>query len=544
MKFLQSFLLAPLVAGLLMAASFPPLDVGWLNPVGWALLFASMRLRRGERAGRQAFATALVVFLVGVRWIIPLAWPLWLVVALWSAVWEALFGRLAGAYLARGASPPAAWVVVVPLCHLLTDMLRTTVLSGFPWMLPGYSGWRNPVLLGSMDLLGVHGATLAILMLGAGAAEGVGRISRGEARWARALVPAAAAWAALAAWTFAKPALEQRPGPTVLLLQPSIPQQWKEDLVKSGSTETPAEVVWEKQEELAGRGLADAARTGRPVDLVVWAETMVPEAAIRPLEPGRPLLNWDQDDAGAVIPSPGAGRRVARAAQGAESLAGIMSLADAEPRRLEFNTIVLLDADGRVRGHQDKQHLCPGGEYIPLRFLIPFRERFEAYLREAVGFLPDLQPGEAGSTVTLRGGGKAGVMICYESLFPEVPLPMVRAGADVLFNCSNYGWFAGTSEMGQALAVAAVRAAELRRSTVLASNNGVSCVIGPDGRVRGASTTADEPTYLLASAPLCDSRSPFSVVGEWGAWFLGAAGALACLFGARRSDASTPETGA
>ena len=212
----------------------------------------------------------------------------------------------------------------------------------------------------------------------------------------------------------------------------------------------------------------------------------------------------------------------------------MQSLAEGGKRGLLYNTVVLLSPDGRIGGYQDKQHLTPGGEYIPLRWLIPFRERFESYLEDMIGFLPDLQPGEAGYVLPLRGGAKTGVLICYESVYPEIPRHMVRSGATMLVNCSNYGWFAGSSEMQQCLAMCAFRAAELRRSVVLSSNNGVSAVIGPDGRVRGRATAADVRDFLLAPVPLCDSTSPFTVVGEWAAWALGAIATLLCLLAIRR----------
>jgi apolipoprotein N-acyltransferase len=116
---------------------------------------------------------------------------------------------------------------------------------------------------------------------------------------------------------------------------------------------------------------------------------------------------------------------------------------------------------------------------------------------------------------------------------------MVRSGATLLVNCSNYGWFAGTCEMDQALAISAFRAAELRRTFVLSSNNGVSAVIGSDGRVRAA-TRPDEPAYLLADAPLCSSASPFAAIGEWAAWLLGSLGFVTCVVGSRtRSQPAT-----
>jgi apolipoprotein N-acyltransferase len=539
LRLLRSFWFAPLVAGALMWASFPPIDAGWLNPVAWAILFASMRLRRGERAGRQMFVAMLVLFLPGVSWIRPLVWPMWFVVAFWCAGWEGLWGRFVGKLLAKGERPHAAWIVLLPLSHLACDMARTLVLTGFPWLLAGYSGWRNPVLLGSADLLGVHGATLAILAAGAGLAECACRLGeKADVRTAaRALAPAAVLWTALAAWAFGKPALVETKGPTLLLLQPNIPQLLKEDAIQSGDARPTSPIIWKAHEELAAKAFAQAESDGVKIDLVVWAETMAPVVAIRPLEAHTPMRTWVRGADGKWAPSTAETARIVAASRGAETLAGVQSVAPGEDADLRFNTVVLLDGTGRIKGFQDKQHLTPGGEYIPLRWLIPFRKSFEKYLEEMIGFLPDLQPGESGNVLALAGGAKTGVMICYESVYPEVPREMVRGGATMLVNCSNYGWFAGTSEMKQALAICALRAAELRRSLVLSSNNGISAVIGPDGRVRGASTNADEPATAVVFVPLCASTSPFVAIGEWGAWTLGVAGAAGCFVLSRRTRA-------
>jgi apolipoprotein N-acyltransferase len=542
LKLLRAFWPAPLVAGALLWASFPPLDQGWLQPLGWALLFLSMRLRRGERAGRQAFVAALVLFVPGLSWIRPLVWPLWLVVALWCAAWEALFGWASGK-LFRGRDPvPVAWVVALPAAHLLIDMLRTVVLTGFPWFLPGYAGWRIPMLIGSADLLGVHGATFVLLATGAAAAEVAARRVERRGASLRPLGVPLVLWAACAAWAFGKPRLEERPGPTVLVLQPNISQLLKEDAVRQGRQPVTTESIWHAQEDLAAKGLKAARAANRTVDCVIWPETMVPAAAWRPLEPGQPLVTLVLGRDGVAHSTEEHGRRIAAAAAGAESLAGIASgeRLPGEKRAREFNTVVLLDSGGRVRGFQDKQHLTPGGEYVPLRDLIPFRESLERYLEQMAGFLPNLQPGDGPHVLPLRGGGKAGVLICYESAFPEVVRRMVNEGATLLVNCSNYGWFAGTAEMDQALAIDAFRAAELRRSLVVASNNGVDAVLGPDGRVRGEITRADEPAWLLGDVPLCTSVSPFAVIGEWGAWVLGAIGAVFALAASRPAKAAGP----
>ena len=411
MKLLRAFWPLPLVAGGLLWASFPPIDAGWLAPLGWALLFLTMRLRRGARAGRQALVAGLALFVPGLSWIAPLVVPGWLFVALWCAAYEGLFGWLLGKLLARGDRPTWTWVLIAPGMHLLLDALRTIVATGFPWLLPGYSGWRNPVLLGSADLLGVHGSTLAILAAGAAFAEVAARWLERERRPFVPLVPAAALGAALAAWAFGKPAIPEEPGPTVLLVQPNLSQQLKEDLV-AGAESPTAQDFWDRQVALVRAGRDAAGASGQRIDVVIWGETMVPAVAIRPLTPGRPLAAWSWLT---TEVSEQVGRDVAAVAGRAETLAGIQSARVAGNRFVgKRNTVVHIDSQGRILGHQDKQHLTPGGEYIPLREYIPFRASLESSLEAMAGFLPDMESGEEATLLDVRGPrpSRAGVLIC------------------------------------------------------------------------------------------------------------------------------------
>src|SRR5262249_41883931 len=154
------------------------------------------------------------------------------------------------------------------------------------------------------------------------------------------------------------------------------------------------------------------------------------------------LKTFVQARSGKWEPSLAETTRLSAASRGAWTLAGLQSIEPDGARGRLFNTVVALDPEGRVAGFQDKQHLTPGGEYVPLISIIPFRASLERYLEDMVGFLPDLQRGETGNVISLPAGGRTGVLICYESLFPELPRQMAADGANMLVNCSNYGWFA------------------------------------------------------------------------------------------------------
>ena len=144
-----------------------------------------------------------------------------------------------------------------------------------------------------------------------------------------------------------------------------------------------------------------------------------------------------------------------------------------------------------------------------------------------------------------------GVVICYEDTDPDMARPHASGPEPVgfLLNISNDGWFNGTSEHDQHLAICRFRAVECRRSVARAVNMGISAVIDSNGRVLAPKTTrldrffvwevpekaAELPMsrwhefkkvagVLLASIPI-DSRG--SLYARWGDWFAaGCAGML------------------
>ena len=82
-----------------------------------------------------------------------------------------------------------------------------------------------------------------------------------------------------------------------------------------------------------------------------------------------------------------------------------------------------------------------------------------------------------------EGGLVPGLLICYESLFPELARARVRDGANVLVNISNDAWFGRTSAPWQHLHAAVLRAVEYGRPLVRSTNTGVSAFVDSRGRV-------------------------------------------------------------
>jgi apolipoprotein N-acyltransferase len=99
-----------------------------------------------------------------------------------------------------------------------------------------------------------------------------------------------------------------------------------------------------------------------------------------------------------------------------------------------------------------------------------------------------------GTGVVNAGGTPVGVATCWEVIFDRALRDSVRNGAEVLAVPANNANFNQTMSEQQ-LAFSKVRAVELDRYAVVASNVGVSAIVTPDGRALGR-TDFFEPGYL------------------------------------------------
>jgi apolipoprotein N-acyltransferase len=157
------------------------------------------------------------------------------------------------------------------------------------------------------------------------------------------------------------------------------------------------------------------------------------------------------------------------------------------PQKRRHNSAILIDRHGEVSGRYDKIHRVPFGEYVPFRESLPWMNRFAPY-----DFDYSIWPGEQHTRMPLLDprtgrGFTFGVLICYEDTDAEVARPYGggdgAAATDFLLNISNDGWFDGTSEHDQHLALCRFRAVECRRAVARSVNMGISAVIDSNGRV-------------------------------------------------------------
>lgn len=124
----------------------------------------------------------------------------------------------------------------------------------------------------------------------------------------------------------------------------------------------------------------------------------------------------------------------------------------------------------------DKIHLVPFGEFVPFQH---FLGKFIKVVNELGGFAP----GKNYTVFKINEKFQFSVLICYESIFSELTSKFVSLGANFLVNITNDAWFLNTSAPYQHFSFNIFRAVENRVYLLRSANTGISAVISPTGEI-------------------------------------------------------------
>jgi apolipoprotein N-acyltransferase len=109
-----------------------------------------------------------------------------------------------------------------------------------------------------------------------------------------------------------------------------------------------------------------------------------------------------------------------------------------------------------------------------------------------------------------------GVLICYESIFPDIARAHARKGARILANLTNDAWFGMTSAPYQHFSMAVFRAVENRKPLIRAANTGISGFISDRGEILQEGDLFSEE---VLSAALSVTDSPPTLYTRYGDFF-------------------------
>jgi apolipoprotein N-acyltransferase len=432
-------------AGLAAALSFEPYHWALLLPVSVAAVTIACAGVPARRAFWLASLFGAVFMVVLLPWLRVIGWYAWVPLSVAEGLFYGLAG-LATALVSRGRWWPlwaaCSWVVV----ELLRGLLP---FGGFPWGRLAFAT-EDTALAPWFGYVGPAGVTFLVALLGTTLAWAALTVRRTPRRALTGVV-AVLVLCGLASWlpaSFPGQAADGRQV-RVAVVQGNVPGEGLEAFAERRAV---LDNHVEATMGLAGR--IDAGRASRP-DLVVWPEN---SSDIDP---------YTDPTAAAAISS-------AARAVGAPLLMGAV-VGDRTVDGWHNRALVWL-ANGRPGGYYDKIHPVPFGEYIPLRgFLAP---RIPALDQIPSDMIPGDRPG-----VLRVGSTRVGALMCFEVAYDGLVHSLIRDGADLLVVPTNNATYTGTGQVEQQFAMSRLRAIETGRFVVVASTNGISGIIAPDGQV-------------------------------------------------------------
>jgi apolipoprotein N-acyltransferase len=439
----------------------------------------------------------------------------------------------------RLLKPPASgWgalaaLVVVPSCWLIPEWIRSYQGLGGPWGLYGASQWQHPAVLALAAIGGTWLVSVALLLANTGVLLAVGALRPAVLTG----TPAATATAAATSTSTATAAAGRRiglgalgvaafvaavgSGPLAFALTAPFPavRQLTVALVQPGTVHSATQRV-NASEALTAEFGANGALAAEHPNLIVWGESSVAYdltldhgmlSQIEKLSAADHAEILASQDS--TVPGPSAspsGGSDSNTAGGQEKVA------------------VLVSPSG-IQGRYVKARLVPFGEYIPFR--------------KQLGWLTDISkaassnmiPGAGAHTLTVTSApdGKPltiGVLICFESAFPDMSRVETDQGAQVIVYQSSTSTFQGTWGPDQHASLSALRAAETGRPVVQAALTGDTVAFDARGReLAWLGQNGSGVITVRLDLPAAADRTFYDEAGDYVMWTGVAITALAAL---------------
>ena len=516
----------PVRYAVMLAGALPVLAFGSLNLefLAWFGLVPGLLLMRAAPTWREAAVRGwwfgAGYLLMALYWLTPNLGPALLLVVIvlgvpWAGVGAAAWfllrgktdaasgtGRTIAAWRLPGPPGPGprqalAALIVIPSCWVVIDWIRSWQGIGGPWAVFGASQWQHPVVLALAAVGGIWliGFVLVAANTGIVIVLTSSRLSGRMLGAAGALLAVASGLAAFSL-TAAEYSVPPAGHMTLALVQPGL---------ENGPQRRLAEEV-----RLTTRGPA--------ADLVVWAESSV----------GYDLY---------------ADHAILHRLQRLSSSIGTQLLVSQDavsPTGMKSKVAAVIGPSG-IEETYTKTRLVPFGEYIPFR--------------SALGWLSNISRAAPQNMITGDGArvlhanlpdGRRlnfGILICFESSFPDMSRVDASRGAQVLIYQTSDSTFQGSWAPEQHASLAALRAAETGRPAVQAALTGDSVAFDARGRLLAWASTADRGVLRVTLAlPPPTVQTPFDRLGDYVPLFaiavvtIAGAGAITARGLARRSD--------
>jgi apolipoprotein N-acyltransferase len=430
-----------LLAGSIFTLGLAPFDLKLLSVVSMAVFALALTGQSWRPSLLLGWCFGLGFFGAGVSWVYvsinvyghaPLVLALALT-ALFCAGLALLFAIQAAVVALLRPAQLGLRIILFACLWVAFEWLRTWLLTGFPWLLAGYTALDTAVA-GWAPVIGVLGVSWLIAVTASGVAEIMvdRHASRGIAL-ASWIVSIAGAGYLLSSVQWTEPTGGAR---KVAIYQPNI----------------ALEDTWDRNNApiLLNDFLKHAKAYVPSSDLVVWPEGALP-------------FYFDQ--------APGYMSELRRIASSNEGT--IVTGMPTRSGNRRFNSIVSVGESSQT---YNKQKLVPFGEFVPL----------EESLRGVIDFfdlpMSNFSKGDALQLPLSSSLGSLAPFICYEIVYPDFVAKGSRS-SNLLITISNDAWFGSSHGPYQHFQMARYRALELQKPLIRGANNGITAVIDEQGGI-------------------------------------------------------------
>jgi apolipoprotein N-acyltransferase len=483
--------------------------LAWLGLVPAMALFTRAETTKEAIARGWWFGAAYLIAML--YWMAPELGP---GLVLLGAVMGWMWSPFAVA-VRRLLRPPVSWprfaaaFIVVPSCWLIPEWIRSYQGLGGPWALYGASQWQHPAVLALAAVGGVWLVSVALVMANVAITAVLGAaFPAAFAPGASGAPVASSRRIALAAAGVAALVVVAVAGPLAFALTPPFPatRSITVAMVQPGVVNNPVQRV--DASETLTRELSSGGELGgvKP-DLIVWAESSIDEDLTLP-------------GSSALL------RRIETLS--AQDGAEILVSQDATPPGKGHEKWAVLVAPSGIKGIYAKTRLVPFGEYIPFRAQLGWLTS----ISKAAG--SNMVPGAGAHLLhaTDRAGRPLpiGVLVCFESAFPDMSRVDADLGAQLLVYQSEVSTFQGTWGPDQQASLAALRAAETGRPVVQAALTGDTVAFDARGRQQAwLDQSGHGVVTVRETLPATSARTFYDQAGDYVMWAGVVIAALAAL---------------
>jgi len=352
---------------------------------------------------------------------------------------------------------------------VLLEWLLTWVLSGFPWMPLGATQWQRPAMLAYCPWTGTGGASFLIIFFNLALARYFRRLfveSRAKAGSAFRLMKnfcpefyCAVAAVLLAVFIYWNACLN------------FIENNEKYFSFAAVQTDFDPQEKWDVSRQFEAADVLETLTLAAAKDVPAPDFILLPEAAM-PFTLGDEAYRTWFEGLSAIAGKP-------------LVFGGIFP---GEKPETYFNSVhVIYPKSGLAPEFFAKRHLVPFGEYMPFADYLPFRK--------IVPMAADCLAGTSAEPLRIylkKGSFAAGVLVCYEDVFPELGRDLACNGADFLVVVTNDAWYGREAGAYQHAAHSVMQAVNLGLPVIRCGNAGWSGVINPIGHT-AAMTDNGEP---------------------------------------------------